>query len=111
VRPWSGSLGGLLPSTVFTRRVPVSLVAADGRDVAVDERGAVTHAPDRFTDRPAGADPRRVVAWAGPWPVQERWWDAGSSRRVQRMQIVEDSGDAWLLALDDDGWRAEARYD
>ena len=111
VRPWSGSLGGLLPATVFTRRVPVSLLGADGLDVAVDERGAVTHAPDLFSDRPDGLDRHRVVAWAGPWPVQERWWDAGSSRRVQRMQIVEDTGDAWLLALDDDGWRAEARYD
>ncbi|MGY4856886.1 DNA polymerase Y family protein [Cryobacterium sp. AP23] len=115
-RPWSGSLDGLVPSTVFRQRRPVSLLAADGREVAVDDRGALDGDPAGFTSTPsppgtAGTADRRVAAWAGPWPVQERWWDPATTRTVQRMQIVDDAGDAWLLALDDQGWCAEARYD
>jgi len=113
-RPWSGSLGGLVPSTVFRQHRPVSLLAADGRTVTADDRGALDGVPAVFAPHPlqaGGGDLRRVLAWAGPWPVQERWWDAASGRSVQRMQIIADTGDAWLLALDDQGWRAEARYD
>jgi len=115
-RPWSGSLGGLLPATVYRGSHPVTLVADDGRAPAVDDRGALDGVPRAFSPErrgagSAGADLRPVLAWAGPWPVLERWWDAAAGRPVHRLQIVEENGDAWLLALDDAGWRAEGRYD
>ena len=115
-RPWAGSLGGLLPATVYRSAHPVTLVADDGRAPGVDDRGALDGEPRRFSPQRAaagstGTDLRPVVAWAGPWPVLERWWDAATGHTVQRLQIVEENGDAWLLALDEDGWRAEARYD
>lgn len=115
-RPWAGSLGGLMPSTVYRERRPVTLLAADGTPVAADDRGGLAGVPAVFEAHPLAAEAQgpgrhRVVAWAGPWPVQERWWDPATARTVNRMQIIEDTGDAWLLALDDQGWRAEARYD
>ncbi|WP_241992352.1 Y-family DNA polymerase [Cryobacterium lactosi] len=115
-RPWAGSLGGLLPATVFRTAHPVTLVADDGRSPGVDERGTLDGEPRRFAPErsvagSAGPDLRPVLAWAGPWPVLERWWDTAAGRAVHRLQIVDEGGDAWLLALDDDGWRAEARYD
>ena len=51
----------------------------------------------------------RVRAWAGPWPVDERWWDRRARRRVHRFQVVDDDGCAWLLVLDGEGWWAEAQ--
>jgi len=115
-RPWAGSLGGLLPATVYRSAHPVTLVADDGRPPGVDDRGALDGEPRAFApeESPAGsAGPRLrpVVAWAGPWPVLERWWDTAAGGTVHRLQIVEENGDAWLLALDETGWRAEARYD
>jgi protein ImuB len=115
-RPWSGSLGGLTPSTVYREHRPVTLLTADGRPVTADDRGALagepaSFRPDSVDPTGRGTGPHRVVGWAGPWPVQERWWDPETARTVQRLQIVDDTGDAWLLALDDRGWRAEARYD
>jgi len=115
-RPWSGSLGGLLPATVYRSAHPVTLVADDGRPPGIDDRGALDGDPRRFAPErpsagPTGPDLRPVVAWAGPWPVLERWWDSAAGVTVHRLQIVEENGDAWLLSLDDDGWRAEARYD
>jgi protein ImuB len=114
--PWAGSLGGLLPATVYRQHRPVTLLAADGSAVGVDDRGVLCGTPRWFcpsrSDTAPPADAlRAVTGWAGPWPVLERWWDQAARRTAQRVQIVEENGDAWLLALDDDGWRAEARYD
>jgi protein ImuB len=115
-RPWAGSLDGLAPATVYRDVRPVRLLCAAGRPVTADDRGVLTSVPVSFVPpgpggAPSGDGHRRVVAWAGPWPVQERWWDAAGSALVQRVQILEDTGDAWLLALDARGWRAEGRYD
>lgn len=107
--PWPGSLPALAPASVFRERMPVALVDAGGTPVAVDARGAIAAAPESFAV--AGAAPAPVRAWAGPWPVVERWWDAERARRVHRFQVVDHDGCAWLLVRDTDGWWAEARYD
>ena len=107
--PWPGSLPTLAPASVFRERIPVALIDAGGTPVAVDPRGAITAAPASFAV--AGSAPAPVRAWAGPWPVVERWWDAERARRVHRFQVVDHDGCAWLLVRDADGWCAEARYD
>ncbi|MFM8836082.1 MAG: hypothetical protein ACKOFM_04430, partial [Actinomycetota bacterium] len=30
----------------------------------------------------------KIVSWAGPWPVEEKWWDIARSRRLVRLQLV-----------------------
>ncbi|WP_227497254.1 Y-family DNA polymerase [Planctomonas psychrotolerans] len=80
-----------------------SVKAADARPVVAADAGPVV-APD-------GGPVRSVKAWAGPWPVNERWWDPEHSRRAYRFQIVDADGTAWLFVLDGGSWRAEARYD
>ncbi|WP_419819060.1 DNA polymerase Y family protein [Glaciibacter flavus] len=112
-RPWPGSLPELAPATVFRERHPVRLMTDAGVDVAVDDRGMLVGDPAAFSPAARGAGVHRVQAWAGPWPVVERWWDAAASRRVHRLQLVDEHGDAWLLMLDGagEGWQAEARYD
>jgi protein ImuB len=110
-RPWAGSLGGLLPATVYHSIPAVTLIAADGAPVGIDDRGAFLASPSRFSPGETGRDLREVVSWGGPWPVLERWWDPENAVAVHRAQIVDESGDAWLLLLGDAGWRAEARYD
>jgi len=107
--PWPGSLPALAPASVFRERLPIRLVGDDGVSVAIDDRGAITTPPERFAVGDDGESP--VRAWAGPWPVVERWWDAERAKRVHRFQIVDHDGCAWLLVRDGDGWWAEARYD
>jgi protein ImuB len=58
-----------------------------------------------------GAGPKRVVAWAGPWPVEERWWDPAGHRRRARVQVLDDTGTAHLLAVEGGRWWLEATYD
>jgi len=111
-RPWPGSLPAPLPGTVFSSRHAVHVFSHDGNPVSVDDRGHVAAAPARFATSDSRS--RTLRAWAGPWPLTERWWEAESSGRSGhswRFQAVDDTGCAWLLVLDDGGWWAEARYD
>ncbi len=108
-QPWPGRLPPPLPGTVFSPRRPVHVVDDHGEPVTVDERGRLSAAPVAFSSN--GIDRLLLTAWVGPWQLDERWWSADTARRVHRFQAVDDTGCAWLLALDAGGWWAEARYD
>ena len=69
----------------------------------------MTCEPERFRPGPSG-DWQPVAAWAGPWPVEELWWEV-NSRRVARFQVVGVDGRAWLMTWDDGVWFTEAAYD
>ncbi|MFS0732291.1 DNA polymerase Y family protein [Microbacterium sp. 1P10UB] len=107
-RPWPGSLPDPLPTTVFPDPRDVRVTGADGLPIGVDERGQLSDAPAMFVE---SGRRRGVTAWAGPWPVMERGWDAARSRRAHRFQVVDTDQIAWLLVWEDDRWQAEARYD
>ncbi len=108
-RPWPGRLPGFAPTAVLLDRPRVVLLDPAGAPVAVDDRGAIS-GPPAVLEPPQGA-PVRVDGWAGPWPLEERWWDAASAARLHRLQLTAADGTAWLLAHDAAGWWAEARYD
>jgi protein ImuB len=81
----------------------------------------VTCEPTRFAVPASGgagsAGWQPVEAWAGPWPVDEQWWEvsAGSTTRssglVARFQMVGADGRAWLMRCEGDRWVTEAAYD
>lgn len=102
--PWPGRLPAPSATLVHADPRPVRLTAADGQPVAVTGRALIT-------DPPARLDGESVLAWAGPWPADERWWDATSHRRRARVQVLVAEGVAHLLALEDGQWRLEATYD
>lgn len=108
-RPWPGALPPPAPATVY--ELPRGIVVEDpaGRPVTVDARGALSGPPAVMVS-PTGAR-RDLTAWAGPWPLEERWWDVEAARSVNRFQAVDSEGMAWLLVLDEGGWWAEGRYD
>jgi protein ImuB len=61
-----------------------------------------------------GAELAAVASWAGPWPVDERWWSAESARRVVRCQIVDIHGRAYLVTgtmTESPRWQVDAVYD
>ena len=110
-RPWPGSLPGFSPSAVLTDRPRVVVLDPAGAPVEVDDRGTLSGPPARFVGPTGGATSARIEGWAGPWPLEERWWDPAAAIRIHRMQAVCGDGTAWLLAHDEAGWWAEARYD
>ena len=107
-RPWPGSLPEPLPTTVFDEPQPVEVTALGGGLVDVDERGNVSAVPAMLAE---GGRRRAIEAWAGPWPIVERGWDAARARRAHRFQVVDADGNAWLLVCEGDSWWMEASYD
>ncbi len=107
--PWPGRLPAPSPAVVHPDPPAVDLVDADGAPVGVTGRGAITAPPARVAV--GDVAPRPVVAWAGPWAADERWWDPAAQRRRARVQVVDASGAAHLLALEGGRWWLEATYD
>lgn len=108
-QPWPGRLPGPPPALVWGRPRRAEVVDVDGATVRVDRRGGCTGAPARLS---VESGPwREVVAWAGPWLVDERWWDALAHRRRARFQVRTDDGAAHLVALESQRWWVEATYE
>lgn len=107
--PWPGALPDPPPATVYEVPRPLRVEDVHGRTVTVDDRGLVSGAPAVIVSQTGTR--RELTAWAGPWPLEERWWDPAAVRAVHRVQVVDASGCAWLLVLDAEGWWAEGRYD
>ena len=106
---WPGKVPVPSPATVHNAPVRAEVVDVDGKPVTVSGRGAASADPARLSvDGGAWAD---VVAWAGPWPVDERWWDPDAHRRRARWQLVTAAGPAYLLAVEGGRWSVEASYD
>ncbi len=107
--PWPGRLPSPAPATVLAAPLLADVVDATGATVHVNGRGSASGPPARLAVD--GRPPARVAAWAGPWPVDERWWDPSDHRRRARWQVVTADGDAYLLSLEGGRWLVEAAYD
>jgi len=107
--PWPGRIPPPSPATVYASPLPARIADGSGAAVAVSGRGLVSAPPARMSAD--GAPWLAVTAWAGPWPVTERWWHPGAARRRARFQLVTEDGAAWLVAVQEGSWLIEARYD
>ncbi|HSL56444.1 MAG TPA: DNA polymerase Y family protein [Acidimicrobiales bacterium] len=106
--PWPGRLPTPSPAQVHPEPVTARVVDARGEPVAVTGRGVCSAPPDRLA---VGRGPwDDIVAWAGPWPVDERWWDPAAARRRARFQVVTATGLAHLLVVEGGRWWVEADY-
>jgi protein ImuB len=129
-RPWPGRLPPPAPATVLVEPLPVDVRDIAGARVGVTARLAVTAPPARLVITPTGgivgarvaaaqtgsARSARdtvveIVGWAGPWPVDERWWAPEEASRRARFQVALGDGRALLLCLTDGDWSVEAIYD
>ncbi len=107
--PWPGSMPPPAPATVFSQPQEALVVGAEGMPIAVSGRGMISGEPTRF--RAAGGELQPVASWAGPWPIEELWWDQAEARRIARFQVVGVDGSAWLMIVENGRWWVEAKYD
>jgi protein ImuB len=108
-RPWPGKLPPPAPALVFGEPLPARVYGPGANAVAVTGRHTVTAPLCRVA---IGGDAAvDVTSWAGPWPVDERWWAPAESRRRARFQVCLADGRALLLALAGGRWWVEAVYD
>ena len=111
-QPWPGSLPAPQPTVVYPHALPAEVCDASGALVGVGGRGEPTAAPAtlRLTAADRASDIQHITQWAGPWPLDERWWDVQSHRRQARMQVVTRTGEAHLVVLEGGAWWVEASY-
>lgn len=105
--PWPGALPAPSPAAVLSDPLPIEVLDEVGDPVAVTGRGEPSAAPSTVV---VHGRRHRIVAWAGPWPVEQRWWHPSSTRRLARFQIVTDQGDAHLVVIERRRWSIVATY-
>jgi len=111
-RDWSGALPRPSPPSVASQPPIAEVLNVDGRSVMVTGRHELDSVPVRLRVSGRSYD---IVRVAGPWPVEERWWDARRRRRHVRLQLlVQRSNGAtsvFLVGLENRTWTLLAYYD
>ncbi|WP_040804755.1 DNA polymerase Y family protein [Nocardia concava] len=113
-QPWPGRLPEPAPALVLTHHPKIRLEDADGAPIWVTDRGL-------FTADPAllhwGSSSWRLTGWAGPWPLDDRWWthrvEHGFAARAQVQIHAEDVRRlrALLLLGYNRTWHVEGLYE
>jgi len=111
-RDWIGAITGIAPGVPIEPRRGIEVLDSLGRRVVVTGRHMFSSQPRIVVD---GARRLRIVGCCGPWPVEERWWDAARRRRVARMQCIVETGndgrtEAWLVVLEQGSWWLVGMY-
>lgn len=113
-QPWPGRLPEPAPAVLLDE--PVELLDAGGDPVRVTGRGLFSAEPAQLTGRYRGA----LSWWAGPWPVDEWWWERrqGDSGRAARAQVLVQNAAAaggsdlgLLLCYRQRKWHVEGVYE
>jgi protein ImuB len=106
---WPGRVPAPSPATVHAAPIRAEVVDRSGQPVVVNGRGSASAEPKRVSiDGGRWTD---VVAWAGPWPVDERWWAADEAHRCARFQFQLADGRALLVVLAGSRWQVQGVYD
>ncbi len=106
--PWPDRLPSPSPAAVLPVPLPVVVVDAEGRPVTVSPRLLLSAPPERLVIDGRAVE---IVDWAGPWPVDEHWWDRRTARAVLRFQALLADRRLVLLALSGGQWELVADYD
>lgn len=87
----------------------IALCDKDGNLIHVTGRGMLSATPHYLR---WGRTLHRITGWAGPWPVDEQWWQEG--KRYARVQISAENPNGtqsgYLLVTQGTQWRIEATY-
>lgn len=102
--PWPGRIPPPSPATVLAHPALAAVTDRDGQPIVVGGRLTLSAPPSRLDDEV-------ILAWSGPWPIDERWWDTTTARRCARFQMVTADGTARLLVVEGGYWWIEAVYD
>ncbi len=113
--PWPGVVPGPPPARVHAPPVPAELFDASGAPVRVSGRGEPSAPPEHLRSAVLPGGGGVVVAWAGPWAHDLRWWDRVTRRRRVLWQVVarcrEEEDVACLVAVEGGRAAVEAVYD
>lgn len=109
--PWPGRLPPPSPMLTYHDPLAAQVVDAQQQPVTVSGRGEVSSVPRWLAVGDEATFWLEITAWAGPWPLDERWWDSDRRRRRARFQVITNDGRAHLLGLERGRWWVDAVYE
>lgn len=105
--PWPGQLRSPSPATTLAQPVEVQLRDKNDEKVTMLSRGFLSTDPATLL---FSSQLRREIIWhAGPWPLIEKWWQAG--RKRAHVQALLTTGEALLLVAEASRWWLVGIYD
>lgn len=111
---WNGALPAPQPMMLCDPPEQVMLCDEKLRPVVVTARHELSQRPVTITDQQRNT--WNVLTWAGPWPIEERWWDPQRRRRHARLQVLVqrhsavDQSEVWLLSTQSRQWHIVGMY-
>ncbi|WP_155373161.1 DNA polymerase Y family protein [Catellatospora vulcania] len=106
--PWPGRLPPPSPAVVLPEPQPVQLLDESGKGLRVSARLELSAPPAQLVWEGRKIE---VTGWAGPWPVEEQWWDGRRTHRSARLQVLLSTGRALLLTLNAGQWSTTLHFD
>lgn len=113
---WIGRIPGPLPARLGGGSnhpaTQIVMIDAEGKRVYVTAEAALSSSPYALS---WGKNRYLITGWAGPWPVDDRWWESAGTKYA-RLQVVgravseTEQPSAWLLVWKENKWRIEATY-
>ena len=107
--PWPGRLLAPLPAVVLNQAQELEVTDDQGCRVRVTGRGRLEGVPVQARSKNFGS--HSIVAWGGPWFLDERWWDSSRKTRQARFQFLLADGTAHLCVIENSRWWLEASYE
>lgn len=107
---WPGRIPAPLPASLAHPAARIRLIDVSSKDIIVTAEALLSGEPAGLG---WGQHRYRVTGWAGPWPVDTGWWEAGAAQRCARLQVVGENNKgqrAWLLVWAGGRWSVEATY-
>jgi protein ImuB len=107
--PWPGRLPAPAPAMIEALPQPIQVLDHNHHPVRVDARLRLSGEPATVL---IGTFRGEIAEWAGPWPVDERWWSqTGEANRLARLQVVLTDGRALMLTLSGGVWRVAFTFE
>jgi len=107
--PWPGRLSAPLPAVVLNQAQELEVTDDQGCCVRVTGRGRLEGIPSQVWSKSFGS--HSIIAWGGPWFLEERWWDSSRKTRQARFQFLFADGTAHLCVVENSQWWLEASYE
>ena len=93
---WPGAILGKTPMCEFDPPEKARLLDSSNNPIKVHATGLASAQP-KYIESPALKPFRQEIKdFAGPWPLEDKWWDEKKRRRLCRFQIACESG-AYLV--------------
>lgn len=111
---WNGAMPAPRPIRLCETPQHVEVFDALLNPVVVTARHELSHMPATVIDQHGHR--WDVLTWAGPWPIEERWWDSQRRKRHARVQVLVqkhgsvDQGQVWLLSTQSRQWYIVGLY-